>query len=217
MLTTCTFTLPALGWRMQKVCDNFFKKTERKKGGGGGGRREERGVIWLSGGSIWFRGFSVHPGWLLADWLLSLFQTDDKLPYPPFIHLSISTTTTTTTPSFIHTLNLVRRIIEGANNEGAWRGVGEEKEGGVVVGGVGVSSDPQKTLSNKTGTLRGWQWSGLLFSVLRHWWGKIREFLNTAKKGKKGEHCFERFRPQIQTLPLPTIDYSLCVLKGGLK
>lgn len=208
--------LPSLPWggECKRSAIISLRKLKGRKAEGGGWRREERGVIWLSGGSIWFRGFSVHPGWLLADWFLSLFQTDDKLPYPPFIHLSISTTTTTTTPSFIHTLNLVRRIIEGANNEGAWRGVGEEKEGGVV---GGVSSDPQKTLSNKTGTLRGWQWSGLLFSVLRHWWGKIREFLNTAKKGKKGEHCFERFRPQIQTLPLPTIDYSLCVLKGGLK
>ena len=133
---------PALGWGMQKVCDNFFKKTERKKGRRRGERRgeerrgEERGVIWLSGGSIWFRGFLVHPGWLLADWGLSLLQTDDKLPYPPFIHLSISTNTTPPTP-FIHTLNLVRRIIEGANNEGAWRGVGEGKGG--VEGGCQVT------------------------------------------------------------------------------
>lgn len=40
-----------------------------------------------------------------------------------------------------NTLNLVRGIIEEANNEGV------KKE-------EGVSSDPQKTLSNKTGTLR---------------------------------------------------------------
>lgn len=50
----------------------------------------------------------------------------------------------------------------------------------------GASSDPQKTLSNKAETLRGSQWSGLLFSVLRHCWGEIREFLNTAKRKEKG-------------------------------
>lgn len=162
---------PCLRVANAKVCVNFKKKVKEWKEKERRGRRDGKKVIWLSEGSIWFRGFLVHPGWLLADWGLSLFQTDDKLPYPPFIHLSISP------PPSIPTLNLVRGIIEEANNEGAWGGCWKKKEG--------VSSDPQKTLSNKTGTLRGWQWSGLLFSVLRHWWGKIREFLNTAKREER--------------------------------
>lgn len=141
----------------------------RKTNGVGGGQRRKKSnlIVWRLHMVLWLL---VHPGWLLADWVLSLFQTYDKLPYPPFIHLSISNPP-------VPTLNLVRGIIEEANNEGAWGGAGKKRRG--------VSSDPQKTLSNKTGTLRGWQWSGLLFSVLRHWWGKIREFINTAKREER--------------------------------
>lgn len=142
--------------------------------------------------------------WLPASRLrgLSLFQTYDKLPYPPFIHLSISN------PPSIHTLNLVR----GNNRRGKqWvgiKGVLEKKVGG-------VSSDPQKTLSNKTGTLRGWQWSGLLFSVLCHWWGKIREFLNTAKEEERGAALLRDPDLKSKHTTQPPIDYSLCVFKGG--
>ena len=128
------------------------RKEERRSGGG---RQEKKTVIWLSGGSIWFRDFSVHPDWLQADWGLSLVQNDDKLPYPPFILLC---NTPPDSPSKKKKKKNPKTpwiwlggIIEEANNEGAWWGGCRRKRR------RGVSSDPQKTLSNKTGTLRGWQ------------------------------------------------------------
>ena len=165
-----------------KVWDNFFKQMKERKTG----REKKKSnlivwrlhmVLWLFG-SPWLAASRLRPFTVSTRWQTSLSSLHPPLNIPPPI---------------IPTQNLVRGIIEEPNNKGVWGGVGKKKEG--------VSSDPQKTLSNKTGTLRGWQWSGLLFSVLRHWWGKIREFLNTAKKGRKGSTAFERFRPQIQTLP----------------
>lgn len=85
-------------------------------------------------------------------------------------------------------------------------GVGKKEEG--------VSSDPEKTLSNKTGTLRGRQWSGLLFSVLRHWWSKIREFLNTAKREERGSLLLRD--SDLKSKHSPHRLYLVC-FKGWLK
>lgn len=147
--------------------------------------------------------------WLLGSPFLTVsrlppftFQPNDKLPYPPFIPLL-----TLSSPSKHHpnTLNLVSGIMEEANNESKWWVL--------EIRGRGMSSDPQKILSNNTGTLKGWQWSSLLFSVLHYCWGKIREFLSIAKKGKKGERCF--WTIQTSNSNTPPVDYGLCVLKRG--
>lgn len=118
--------------------------------------------------------------WLLGSPLLTVsrlnpftFQINDKLPYPPFVPL-LNITLSSPSKHHPNTLNLVRGIMEEANNESEWWVL--------EIRGRGMSSDPQKILSNKTETLKGWQWSGLLFSTLRYWWGKIREFLSIAKK-----------------------------------
>lgn len=54
---------------MQKVCDNFFKKTERKKGGGGGvEKRGERSnlIVWRLHMVPWLFGSP----WLAASRLI---------------------------------------------------------------------------------------------------------------------------------------------------
>lgn len=149
---------------------SFLKENERgeDKREGGGCTRVEKKVIWLSGGSIWFCGF-----------LAGSEQAEAFHCFKPMINFPIFPSS-----SFQYTpqlKNLVWEIMAGPNNTGAWSGFGI-KTGGR---GGGASSDPQKTLSNKAETLRASQRSDLLFSVLRHCWGEIREFLNTAKRKEK--------------------------------
>ena len=131
---------PALGWGMQKVCDNFFKKTERKKGRRRGERRgeERRGersnlIVWRLHMVLWLFGSPRLAASRLRPFTASnRWQTSLSSLHPPLnIHQHHPP------HPFIHTLNLVRRIIEGANNEGAWRGVGEGKGG--VEGGCQVT------------------------------------------------------------------------------
>lgn len=121
--------------------------------------------------------------WLLGSPLLTVsrlapftFQPNDKLPYPPFVPL-LNITLSSPSKHHPNTLNLVRGIMEEANNASKWWVL--------EIRGRGVSSDPQKILSNKTGTLKGWQWSSLLFSTLHYWWGKIREFLSMEEREEK--------------------------------
>lgn len=80
----------------------------------------------------------------------------------------------------------------------------------------GASSDPRKTLSNKAGTPRGSQWSGLLFSELRHCWGEIREFLNTAKGKEKGADLKSKHPPNHPPTPKTTINRLWLVCFNGV-
>lgn len=76
--------------------------------------------------------------WLLGSPLLTVsrlnpfsFQTNDKLPYPPFVPL-LNITLSSPSKHHPNTLNLVRGIMEEANNESEWwvleiRGRGDVK------------------------------------------------------------------------------------------
>lgn len=86
---------------------------------------------------------------LLAAGRLNPFTLKAVTNFPilPSSYFSISSLPTPSKKNTQNTLNLVRGIMEEANNEGEWVGAGNKKEGG-------MSSDPQKILSNRTGTLK---------------------------------------------------------------
>lgn len=139
--------------------------------------------------------------WLLGSPLLATgrldpftLQTNDKLPCPPFSHFSISPHPPSKHPQ--NTLNLVRGIMEEANNEGEL-GVGgcwkKKKEGDVKW--------PAENIIKQD-----WNSKGLTMKRLFIFYGMLlarqdKGIPQYSKKGRKRSAAFERFRPQIQTLP----------------
>lgn len=183
MVTSSTYALPALGWQMQRSAIISLRKWKKERWMEAKKRGEKSNLIvwrlhmvpWLFG-SPWLAASRLRPFTVSNRWQTSLSSLHPPLNIPP-----------------IPTLNLVRGIIEEANNEGAWGGVGKKKEGGVKW--------PAENTIKQDWNSKGLTMERPALFCATPLVGQDKGIPQYSKKGRKGSTAFERFRPQIQTLP----------------